>query len=175
MTIRQLVQWYERRLAPIAFLIGFSLDAFTLTRVDIFWDNAILIAHLTIAATGIILINAYEANRLPTSISERFAPLFPLMVQFSFGALFSGFTVLYFRSGSLAASWLFLLMLAGFLIGNEFLRERYRHLAFHGSIYFLVLFFSTMKTQILHMVKHRYIPFDFRKPSFKGAAERDNK
>jgi hypothetical protein len=43
-------------------------------------------------------------------------------------------------------------------------------------IYFLVLFFSTMKTQILHMVKHRYIPFDFRKPSFKGVgAEKDSK
>jgi hypothetical protein len=35
-------------------------------------------------------------------------------------------------------------------------------------IYFLVLFTLTMKKQILHMIKHRYIPFDFRKPSFKG-------
>jgi len=42
-------------------------------------------------------------------------------------------------------------------------------------IYFLVLFFSTMKTQILHMVKHRYIPFDFRKPNFKGVSEKDSK
>jgi len=140
MTVKQLMHWYERYLAPVAFFAGFMLDAFTLTRVDVAWENIILVGHLCIAAAGILLINALEANRLPAWISERFAPLFPLMVQFSFGALFSGFTVLYFRSGSLTASWLFLLILAAFLIGNEFLRERYRHLAFHGSIYFLVLF-----------------------------------
>eukprot|EP01089_Gocevia_fonbrunei_P011030 TRINITY_DN2408_c0_g1_i1.p1 TRINITY_DN2408_c0_g1~~TRINITY_DN2408_c0_g1_i1.p1 ORF type:complete len:200 (+),score=17.78 TRINITY_DN2408_c0_g1_i1:87-686(+) len=34
-------------------------------------------------------------------------------------------------------------------------------------IYFIALFGFTMKKQIIHMYKHRYIPFTFGKPSFK--------
>jgi hypothetical protein len=35
-------------------------------------------------------------------------------------------------------------------------------------IYFFILFFMTMKRQIQHMLKHRYIPFDFGKPKHAG-------
>ena len=35
-------------------------------------------------------------------------------------------------------------------------------------IYFLVLFFITMKRQINHMIKHKYVPISFGKPTFSG-------
>ncbi len=35
-------------------------------------------------------------------------------------------------------------------------------------VYFIVLFAITMKKQILHMIKHKYIPFSIGKPKFKG-------
>lgn len=148
--IVQLAHWYDRYLAPVAFLAGFVIDTFTLTRVDLLFDNLILIAHLANAALGIVLLNAYDAGRLGRAspgagrlrgaLAERIAWLFPLMVQFSFGALFSGFVVLYVRSGSFAASWLFIAMLALLLVGNESFRERYRRLVFHLNIYFVALY-----------------------------------
>jgi len=70
----------------------------------------------------------------------RFALFYPLAIQFSFGALFSGFTVLFARSGSFAGSWLFLVFLVLILVGNEFFRERYKRFIFHISIYFIALF-----------------------------------
>ena len=36
-------------------------------------------------------------------------------------------------------------------------------------MYFFVLFFMTMKRQILHMYKHKYIPFSFGKSKYKNA------
>ncbi|MDP3727201.1 MAG: DUF2914 domain-containing protein, partial [bacterium] len=99
-----------------------------------------LIAHLTNAAAGIVLVNAYDAGRIRWVWADRIAWLFPLMVQFSFGALFSGFVVLYVRSGSFVASWLFLALLAFLLVGNEFFRSRYRRLIFHLSVYFVALY-----------------------------------
>lgn len=36
-------------------------------------------------------------------------------------------------------------------------------------LYFLVLFTIMMKKQILHMIKYKYLPFDIKKPSFKGS------
>ena len=36
-------------------------------------------------------------------------------------------------------------------------------------MYFFILFFMTMKRQILHMYKHKYIPFSFGKSKYKNA------
>lgn len=138
--MEQLMHWYERYVAPMAFVAGFALDVFTLTRTDALLDNVILVGHLVIAGAGIVLINAYEAGRFRDGVLERYAYLLPLPIQFSFGALFSGFTALYARSGSLAGSGIFLGFLALLLLANEFSRERYRHVVAHLCIYFTALF-----------------------------------
>jgi Rer1 family len=36
-------------------------------------------------------------------------------------------------------------------------------------MYFFVLFFMTMKRQIMHMYKHKYVPISFGKSKYKGA------
>lgn len=178
---KKILEWYERRLAPVAFIIGFIFDSITFTRVDFLFDHIILIGHLLIAASGITLVNAHAEGRLRPvrgrdrgkydnkstknnhyelesvesggfiksrsasngvrgEFAARFALFYPLMIQFSFGALFSGFTVLFARSGSFAGSWLFLVLLVFILVGNEFFRERYKRFIFHISIYFVALF-----------------------------------
>ena len=38
-------------------------------------------------------------------------------------------------------------------------------------LYFIVLFFFTMKRQILHMYKYRYLPFSWGKTKVKGAGQ----
>lgn len=142
--IRKITSWYERRLAPIAFVFGFIFDILTFTRIDFLRDHIILIAHLVIAAAGILIVNAHAAGRFRGERLETVAWIAPFLMQFSFGALFSGFTVLFIRSGSFAASWLFLVILAAILIGNEYFREYYRRLTFHLGIYFLALFSYAM-------------------------------
>mgnify|MGYP003978069103 CR=1 FL=1 len=43
-------------------------------------------------------------------------------------------------------------------------------------IYFIILFIATMNKQISHMIKHKYVPFSFGKPSYTGkAAVKDSK
>src|SRR3989344_1462440 len=137
---QKIVEWYERRLAPVAFVIGFIFDSITFTRVDFLFDHVILIGHLLIAASGIVLVNAYAQGRLREEFMARFVLFYPLAIQFSFGALFSGFTVLFSRSGSIAGSWPFLLILAVILVGNEFFRERDKRFIFHIGVYFVALF-----------------------------------
>jgi|GEM_PF-6570676 len=61
---QKIVEWYERRLAPVAFIIGFVFDSITFTRVDFLFDHVILIGHLLIAASGIVLVNAHAQGRL---------------------------------------------------------------------------------------------------------------
>ena len=38
-------------------------------------------------------------------------------------------------------------------------------------MYFIALFVLTMKRQIKHMIKYRYIPFSFGKTKYKGKGE----
>ena len=43
-------------------------------------------------------------------------------------------------------------------------------------MYFIVLFYITMKRQIAHMIKHKYIPFSFGKPAYgNGSGAKDSK
>jgi hypothetical protein len=37
-------------------------------------------------------------------------------------------------------------------------------------LYFIVLFFITMKRQIKHMIKYKYLPFSFGKTTYPGYA-----
>ena len=38
-------------------------------------------------------------------------------------------------------------------------------------LYFFVLFFMTMKRQIMHMYKHKYVPISFGKQKVKNAGK----
>ena len=127
-------------LSPLAMLVGFLFDYFTLTRIDRLYDNVVILTYLFIAGIGIIVVNMYESRRLGGRAFGFFYSIFPLVIQFSFGGLFSAFTVFYSKSATLAGSWPFLLLMAGFLIGNEFLKRHYRRFTLQVSVYFFVIF-----------------------------------
>ena len=42
-------------------------------------------------------------------------------------------------------------------------------------VYFFVLFFITMKRQISHMMKYKYVPFDFGKTRYAGKSKESDK
>lgn len=138
--VEELVHWYERYISPLSLIGGFIADNLVLLRrVDLWTSNALLFSYLAAAALGIILINLVETGRLRTRWVLKAAPAIPIIVQFSFGGLFSGFLSLYSRSASFALSWVFVLVLAVLLVGNERFLRLYRRFTFQISLYFTVL------------------------------------
>jgi hypothetical protein len=134
--VQRIWEKYDRHLAVGALVFGFILDTITLNRPDQLLDNAILLTYLTISGS-VIFYMTMRASRGRTQ--GNLTIFLPLLLQFSFGNLASGLLVLYFRSGTLAQSLLFFLILAALLVGNEFLKSRYAQFRFNIAIYYLLL------------------------------------
>lgn len=137
------IQWfqrYERHLSSGAMLFGFIVDNLTLTRVDLLFDNLVIIFYLSIATASIALVHFHASRRWEhewLTLARTFAPV---PMQYAFGGLFSSFVVFYTRSASLISSWMFLLLLFTLLIGNEFVRERYARLTFQVGVLFFAVY-----------------------------------
>jgi hypothetical protein len=131
---------HERYINITFFGLGFLWDTITLQRIDLLFENIVFIWNLTLVAGVIVLLNVYDANRLHNKITNKVAPFLPIVLQFSFGGLFSAFTVFYFKSASVSSSWPFLIFLLGLFIGNEFFRSSYTRLTFQLGIFFVALF-----------------------------------
>lgn len=139
--VEELVHWYERYISPVSLIAGFVADTLFLTRrVDLLLTNLLFFSYLLIAALGILLINFVESGRVRTPWVLKVAPLISVVVQFSFGGLFSGYLSLYSRSAALPATWVFVVALAALLIGNERFVRLYTRFTFQLTLYFTVLF-----------------------------------
>ena len=135
----EILHWYERYISPLALVAGFLLDTLILTnRVDVWQTNALFGFYLAVAAICIISINLIESGRMQFAL--RIAPFIPVLAQFAFGGLFSGYLALYSRSASLAVSWIAVFVLAALLLGNERFARAYMRVPFQLSMYFGVLF-----------------------------------
>lgn len=140
MKIKELHSKYERYISPLSLLAGFIADNLTLRRIDLLAENVAILSYLFIAGASILILNAYDVGRLRGKIIDKLSDILPFVMQFAFGGLFSVFVVFYFRSASFFASWPFLLVLAGLLVGNEVFRKQYSRLVFQLSIYFVAIF-----------------------------------
>lgn len=126
------LQRHERHLSTVALILGAIFDWLTITKPDSLFGSISLAAYLTVAAGGILLLNARKAR-------EKESIWLPPIIQFCFGNLASGLLVLYSQSATIVGSWLYLLVLGGFLIGNEFARERYARLRSHVIGFYVLL------------------------------------
>ncbi len=137
----ELAQWYMRYISPVALIAGFLADNYILLRrVDVWTSHALLFAYLVIAATCIIILNLITTGRIRTKWILTITPLIPVVAQFAFGGLFSGYLSLYSRSASFAASWIFVVLVAALLVGNERFVRHYMKFSFQISMFFAVLF-----------------------------------
>ena len=134
------LQKYERHLSAGSFLFGFILDNITLTRIDLWLDNLILASYLFLAGFGIFLFHFLKRKPSKSKFRYKIVLLLPLLIQFAFGGLFSGYFVFYSKSASLATSWGFVLFIILFLIGNEFFKKKYARLEFQVGTFFIALF-----------------------------------
>lgn len=135
---------HERKLSSAALGVGFIVDSITLKRIDLPFENLILLGYMALVALCIITLNFLEFKKTKTRIGERLALFLPFVLQFAFGGLFSGFTIFYSRSGSLTSSWPFILILIALLIGNEVLKRQYERLVFQITVFFTAVFFFTI-------------------------------
>ncbi len=158
-SIARMRNWYarfERPISSLSLIGGFVFDALTLKRVDMFWENFWVVAHLLIVTACIILINREENEG--TDVKDPAKIHFWLIntLQFFFGGLLGTFLVFYFRSGTLAVSWPFFLLLTAAFIANESFKERYARLSFQISLFFLSLF--SFAIFLVPVVLHRIGP-----------------
>ena len=138
--MRELFVWirrHEQRLATGALVVGFVFDYITLRRVDFLIENLIFTGYLSIAFLAIFFL--HKTKDLKTEIIVRFQTIFALVLQFAFGALFSGFLVFYSRSASFEHSWPFLLIIALVLVMNEFLKRYRARLTYEMTLFFFAL------------------------------------
>ncbi|EOD36677.1 hypothetical protein EMIHUDRAFT_70641 [Emiliania huxleyi CCMP1516] len=86
-----------------------------------------------------------EGPTLPTSKDDEFRPFVRRLPEFKFWRAFCvAFCMTFFSLFNIPVFWPILLM------------------------YFFALFFLTMKRQIKHMIKYKYVPFSFGKAKYKG-------
>lgn len=142
-TTKRLKSFYKdtKRYQPlIAFLAGFIWDSITLSRIDLLLSNMIMFAYILLAGFFIYLVTLIEENIVAHTFILKYKALYPNLVQFFFGGLFSAYVVFYFQSAALTKNWLFLLFLILLLISNEFLKDRFSAFQFQLSIYYLASF-----------------------------------
>lgn len=149
----------ERPISSISLLGGFAFDAVTLKRVDTFWENFWIVAHLAVVAVCILLLNRKAEAAVEPKDPARAQFWFINILQFFFGGLLSTFLVFYFRGGSLRASWPFFLLLGAAFAANENLKAHYARLAFQVSFFFLSLLCFSI--YILPVLLHRIGAFIF--------------
>ena len=135
---------HERKLSSLALFSGFVIDALTLRRIDNLYENAVFLSYFLIIGFSIIAINYVEAGKYTREWVGRTYPFLLLLIQFSFGGIFSGFSIFYFRSGSLLSSWPFIVILLALIIGNDSMRKQYERLVLQVSFLFVALFFFTI-------------------------------
>ena len=127
----------KSRISITVFFSGFIFDIFTLTKIDAFLGNMILLGYLFLALFSIILMNWGDYKDIKNFIFYKFYQYSPFITQFSFGALFSGFVVYYTTSGTVVGSWPFLLILYLIFIANEKVKKHYEKFEFQISVFFV--------------------------------------
>lgn len=111
---------YERYLPAVFFGLGFLLDIMTLGEIDDFSNILIFTSYLIFSGAFLAFeyqeINEFESN------NKVFQFIFDYrndIFHFFLGALLSAFTLFYFKSSSLATSFLFLIFMMSVLLLNE--------------------------------------------------------
>lgn len=132
LSIQSLFTKYARHALSLGLVFGLAWDALTINRPDTLFENVTMIGYLLLTAGVIVGLAVYTRSENDS------APFFPLVVlQFAFGNLVSALLVLFFKSGTLAGSFLFLLPFCGLLVANEFLHAQYMRVHVHVVVWYV--------------------------------------
>ena len=135
----------EKFFPAIAFLGGFSWDSLTIGSKVYGSDLIFLSFYFLLALVSIYFIATKE---LPQVWIDRLT----WVVQFCFGNLYSALVICYFKSSGSIASFVIVLILAGLLVGNEFLKEKYEKFGVCLAFFCLLgtMFFNFLIPHLVH-------------------------
>jgi hypothetical protein len=137
---RAFIQKHEHAFSIGSFLVGFTIDNIALKRIDLLFSNLLLYTYLGIVIITMAILH-YRARHKPSSDwRKRALEWIPFVSQFAFGGMFSGFLIFYSQSGSLVASWPFVLLIFALLATNEFMRKYHERLTFQSLLLFFCFF-----------------------------------
>lgn len=112
---------YERFLPAASFGAGIIFDLTTLGRIDQM-SNILQIGIYLIVIAGLLLLEAHDL-RAPVTPPGFLTKVWRYRIEvthFFLGSLLSAFTIFFLKSGTLVSSFLFLAIIAGALVANEF-------------------------------------------------------
>lgn len=135
----------------VFFLCGVTYDTVTLSRIDRFLDNLVLLLYLALLGTLIVLTGRLDSESPPeaeqllsNSAATRWVwearPYYPMASQFLLGGLFSAYAIFYSQSATFTGTAVFFALLIVLLVANEFLRDRLSNLRLLVSLYAVVCF-----------------------------------
>jgi hypothetical protein len=154
--LKSLYTKHNHLLLPLALVVGFVLDIVTFASLSFDLTILTLVIHLILAGLSIVVINFYEEGVIPKLVDGRISGyarlIAPLVLQFSFGALFSSFIIFYSYSGSIFASWPFLLAIVFLMLANEIFSKYNTRPDIQLSVYFFALF-SFLNLAIPYLVR----------------------
>jgi hypothetical protein len=162
---QKIKEWYiryERFLIPGSLVLGVIVDAVTFRSIDLKIAFSILFAHLVLSLLTITFAGLYDVGKIKVrGRSIEYLRLFaPLVIQYTFGALLSGFLIFYGFGGTVAASWPFILMIVFLLVSNDLLKRHYVRLIVQISVYYFCLFsFLALVFQVWFLFFHIFIFF----------------
>lgn len=140
MTFEHAINKLKHHWQTVAFFCGFLTDIFWLNQVDSVLDNATILFYVFLATLSLFFFYAGITQRFGPKWSERIHWFAAIVMQYSFGGLFSGMLILYGRSGDILASWPFLVLFIGGMVANELLDKREEKLVFNLVSYFIGIF-----------------------------------
>ena len=137
--IKYLYARYERYLMPTALVLGFISDIATFRLVKFETALVILFVQLLLAGASVFFI-LFEFKEIQSRFLSYVRVFAPLVLQYALGSIFSASVIFYSYSGSLRASWPFILVLVLLMIANEILKKYYSKGVFVLSVYFFAIF-----------------------------------
>jgi hypothetical protein len=153
--IRQFYQRYEKYAPLAAFIVGFTYDSLTLTRIDLLLDNFILLGYTIGAGALIAVIGMVDRGRLRQPWIVTHLDLITNVTHFLLGGLLSSYVVFYFKSAAVGKSFIFVGLLVVLMLANEFFAHRLRNLKLLCAIYFFccyafLTFFLPVMTRVMN-------------------------
>jgi hypothetical protein len=139
-SLERMIRKVRRHWQTMAFFCGFLTDILWLNKVDSMLDNATILAYVFLATVSLFLLYAGITQRFGDRWSANVQTGASIVMQYSFGGLFSGMMILYGRSGDILSSWPFLMLFASGMVANELLQKREEKLLFNLVSYYVGLF-----------------------------------
>ena len=138
MFMSEIVQKVRKFLPAASFFGGFTWDSFTLGKLVQTSDLAILLLYYAASFAALLFLSAAPGKFLNRELPEKWRNRLTYAVQFCFGSRFSALVVCYFKSSGSAGAFFLVAILAGFLVANEFLQNRYALFGFSLALFHLL-------------------------------------